>query len=100
MNRLAGKVAIITGGNSGIGRAVALGFADEGADVAVAYIARQADADALVDVIEKRGRASSRSDSPTPRSGSSRRRRSRSTTLSERASVYRSEHIDSLWPLA
>ena len=56
MNRLAGKVALITGGNTGIGRAVALGYADEGADVAVAWIAREADAASLVAEIERRGR--------------------------------------------
>jgi NAD(P)-dependent dehydrogenase (short-subunit alcohol dehydrogenase family) len=33
MKRLDGRTAIITGGNTGIGRAVALAFADEGADV-------------------------------------------------------------------
>ena len=56
MNRLAGKVALITGGNTGIGRAVALAYADEGADVAVAWIAREADAASLVAEIERRGR--------------------------------------------
>ncbi len=39
MNRLAGKVAVVTGGNTGIGRAVALGYAEEGADVAVVWMA-------------------------------------------------------------
>jgi NAD(P)-dependent dehydrogenase (short-subunit alcohol dehydrogenase family) len=34
MGRLEGEVAIITGGNTGIGRAVAMAYADEGADVA------------------------------------------------------------------
>ena len=56
MNRLAGKVALITGGNTGIGRAVALAYADEGADVAVAWIAREADGASLVAEIERRGR--------------------------------------------
>jgi len=56
MNRLAGKVAIVTGGNTGIGRAVALAYADEGADVAAAWIAREQDAHSLVREIEKKGR--------------------------------------------
>ncbi|HSF05584.1 MAG TPA: 3-oxoacyl-ACP reductase family protein [Methylomirabilota bacterium] len=56
MNRLQGKVAIITGGNTGIARAVALAYADEGADVAIAWIAREPDAQATLREIEKRGR--------------------------------------------
>jgi 3-oxoacyl-[acyl-carrier protein] reductase len=56
MNRLTGKVAIVTGGNTSIGRAVALGFADEGADVAIAWIAREGEARSLVETVEKKGR--------------------------------------------
>jgi 3-oxoacyl-[acyl-carrier protein] reductase len=56
MNRLAGRTAIITGGNTGIGRAVALAFATEGADVAVAYIARESDAETAVGAIQATGR--------------------------------------------
>jgi NAD(P)-dependent dehydrogenase (short-subunit alcohol dehydrogenase family) len=36
--KLAGKVAVISGGDSGIGRAVAVAFASEGADVAILYL--------------------------------------------------------------
>src|SRR5258705_2968595 len=42
--KLQDKVAIITGGDSGIGRAVAIAFAKEGADVAVVYLDEDADA--------------------------------------------------------
>jgi 3-oxoacyl-[acyl-carrier protein] reductase len=56
VNRLAGKVAIITGGNTGIGRAVALAYVDEGADVAVAWIAREDELKTLAEAVERKGR--------------------------------------------
>jgi len=54
-NRLAGKVAIVTGASRGIGRAIALRFAGEGARVVVNYQARAADAAAVVDAIREAG---------------------------------------------
>ena len=55
MQRLAGKSALITGGNTGIGRAVALAYASEGADVAVCHVAREAEAHSLVAEIQAKG---------------------------------------------
>jgi NAD(P)-dependent dehydrogenase (short-subunit alcohol dehydrogenase family) len=54
--KLAGKAAIITGGDSGIGRAVAIAFAREGADVLVAYLSEDDDARETARWIEKAGR--------------------------------------------
>lgn len=53
---LTGKRALITGGDSGIGRAVAVAFAKEGADVAIAYLSENDDAAHTVDLIEQEGR--------------------------------------------
>ncbi len=55
--RLEGRVALITGGDSGIGRAVALAFAREGTDVAIAYLDEDADARKTATLIESKGRA-------------------------------------------
>jgi NAD(P)-dependent dehydrogenase (short-subunit alcohol dehydrogenase family) len=54
--KLNGKVALITGGDSGIGRAVALAFASEGADVMIAYLNEEADAQQTVRIVEAAGR--------------------------------------------
>ncbi len=56
-NRLAGRKALITGGDSGIGRAVAIAYAREGADVAINYLpAEEEDAREVIELIEAAGR--------------------------------------------
>lgn len=54
--KLSGKAAVITGGDSGIGRAVAVAFAKEGADVAIVYLYERSDADETKAAVEKYGR--------------------------------------------
>ena len=53
---LAGKCAVVTGGSRGIGRAIALGLAEAGADVLLTYRAQAAEADAVAKAIEAKGR--------------------------------------------
>lgn len=54
--RLEGRAAIITGGDSGIGRAVAIAFAREGADVLIAYLSEDEDAQETARWVEEAGR--------------------------------------------
>ena len=54
--RLAGKAAIITGGDSGIGRAVAIAYAREGADVLISYLNEEEDAAETRRLVEAEGR--------------------------------------------
>lgn len=54
--KLAGKAAVITGGDSGIGRAVAIAYAREGADVLISYLNEDDDAAEVADLVEQAGR--------------------------------------------
>ncbi|HEY6665126.1 MAG TPA: SDR family oxidoreductase [Propionibacteriaceae bacterium] len=54
--KLTGKIAVITGGDSGIGRAVAIAYAREGADVLISYLSEDSDAKDTADYVEKAGR--------------------------------------------
>ena len=54
--RLEGKVAVITGGDSGIGRAVAIAYAREGADVLISYLNEDEDAKDTAQLVEQAGR--------------------------------------------
>jgi NAD(P)-dependent dehydrogenase (short-subunit alcohol dehydrogenase family) len=54
-NKLEGKTALITGGDSGIGRAVSLAYAKEGANVAIVYLNEDSDADETISLIKAIG---------------------------------------------
>jgi NAD(P)-dependent dehydrogenase (short-subunit alcohol dehydrogenase family) len=54
--KLTGKRAVVTGGDSGIGRAVAIAFAREGADVLIAYLDEHSDAEEVAALVKEAGR--------------------------------------------
>src|ERR671916_558555 len=55
-DKLKGKAALITGGDSGIGRAVAIAFAKEGADVAISYLNEHSDAEETKRLVQQERR--------------------------------------------
>ena len=65
--RLQGKVALITGGDSGIGRAVALAFAREGADVLISYLNEDSDAEETARDVREAGRKAVVAPATSPR---------------------------------
>src|SRR6187200_2883836 len=58
MSTLPGRIALVTGGGRGIGKAIALGLAAAGCDVAVNYVSREAEARQTADAIQALGRRS------------------------------------------
>jgi len=56
-DKLKGKIALITGGDSGIGRAASIHFAKEGADIAIVYLDEDNDAEETKSIIEAAGRS-------------------------------------------
>jgi NAD(P)-dependent dehydrogenase (short-subunit alcohol dehydrogenase family) len=55
-DKLKGKVALISGGDSGIGRAIAVHFAREGANVAITYLSEDEDAEKTAELVKKEGK--------------------------------------------
>ena len=55
MKQLKGKVALVTGGSRGIGRAIAIALADEGADIAIAYRANRDKAEQTCELLAQKG---------------------------------------------
>lgn len=55
--KLSNKIALITGGDSSLGRAVAIAFAKEGADVAITYFNQQEQAEQTKEIVEQEGRS-------------------------------------------
>ena len=82
--KLSGKVALVTGGSRGIGAASARALADEGADVAISYVASPDKAEAVVADLKARGVNARAYKADQASSG---RRRSSSSTMSRRISA-------------